>query len=68
MLDRIHGLLDGATRIGAILSGYALLLLSLTICAEIVLRRLAAYSLQGVDEIGGYVLAGISGRRGCRRS
>ncbi len=61
MLDRIHGLLDGVTRIGAIAAGYALLLLSLTICAEILLRRLAAYSLQGVDEIGGYVLAGISG-------
>ncbi len=61
MLDRVHGLLDGVTRLGAILAGYALLGLSLLICAEILLRRLAGFSLQGVDEIGGYVLAGISG-------
>ncbi|MFW5679255.1 MAG: TRAP transporter small permease subunit [Pseudomonadota bacterium] len=61
MLDRLHAFFDGTTRLGAILSGYALLGLALAICAEIALRRLAGFSLQGVDEIGGYVLAGISG-------
>ncbi|TVQ35137.1 MAG: TRAP transporter small permease [Geminicoccaceae bacterium] len=61
MLDRVHAFLEGTTRLGAILAGYALLGLALAICAEIALRRLANFSLQGVDEVGGYVLAGISG-------
>ena len=38
--------------------GYILLLLSLVIVFEILARKLFSYSLQGVDEIGGYVVAG----------
>lgn len=60
VLARIHHWLDGITRTAAILAGYALLVLSLGICAEIMLRGLFSYSMQGVDEIGGYVLAGAS--------
>ena len=41
----------------AILGGYILLLLSFLIVSEIVARKLFSYSLQGVDEIGGYVVA-----------
>lgn len=45
------------SRFMALLAGYGLLLLSLLIAAEILLRRFANVSLQGSDEIGGYVLA-----------
>jgi TRAP-type C4-dicarboxylate transport system permease small subunit len=38
--------------------GYVLLLLSLVIVFEILARKLFSFSLQGVDEIGGYVVAG----------
>lgn len=41
----------------AILGGYILLLLSFLIVFEIIARKLFSYSLQGVDEIGGYVVA-----------
>ena len=41
----------------SILGGYVLLLLSFLIVFEIVARKLFSYSLQGVDEIGGYVVA-----------
>ena len=41
----------------SILGGYVLLFLSFLIVFEIVARKLFSYSLQGVDEIGGYVVA-----------
>ena len=41
----------------AILGGYILLFLSFLIVFEIIARKLFSYSLQGVDEIGGYVVA-----------
>lgn len=41
----------------ALIAGYGLLALSLLIFAEIMLRRFANHSMQGSDEIGGYVLA-----------
>ncbi|QTP56088.1 TRAP transporter small permease [Billgrantia sulfidoxydans] len=45
----------------AIAAGYAALGLSLLITFEVIARKLFAFSLQGVDEIGGYVLAiGVS--------
>lgn len=45
----------------AIAAGYASLGLSLLITFEVVARKLFNFSLQGVDEIGGYVLAiGVS--------
>ncbi|MEO1459875.1 MAG: TRAP transporter small permease, partial [Pseudomonadota bacterium] len=40
-----------------ILSGYACLGLSILIVAEILARKLLNLSIQGVDEIGGYVVA-----------
>lgn len=60
MLAQVHRWLDNITRTTALLAGYALMALSLGICAEILLRRVFSYSMQGVDEIGGYVLAGAS--------
>ena len=41
----------------SILGGYILLFLSFLIVFEIIARKLFSYSLQGVDEIGGYVVA-----------
>jgi TRAP-type C4-dicarboxylate transport system permease small subunit len=41
----------------AVVGGYILLFLSFLIVVEIIGRKLFAFSLQGVDEIGGYVVA-----------
>lgn len=41
----------------SIVGGYILLFLSVLIVFEIIARKLFNYSLQGVDEIGGYVVA-----------
>ncbi|GAA5176910.1 TRAP transporter small permease subunit [Modicisalibacter zincidurans] len=48
-----HKLAHGA----AIAAGYAALGLSLLIAFEVIARKFFNFSLQGVDEIGGYVLA-----------
>jgi TRAP-type C4-dicarboxylate transport system permease small subunit len=60
LLDRLDAVAHWLGRAAAIVAGYALLGLSIMICAEIVMRRFIGVSLQGVDEIGGYVLAGAS--------
>jgi len=44
-------------RLTGIISGYACLALSFLIVAEILGRKLFNVSIQGVDEIGGYVVA-----------
>mgnify|MGYP002085486984 CR=1 FL=1 len=44
-------------RLTAILCGYAVLALAFAICAEIFGRKVLGRSLQGIDDIGGYVLA-----------
>ncbi|MCS2608133.1 TRAP transporter small permease subunit [Halomonas dongshanensis] len=49
--------LERLVNIAAILCGYACLGLCLLIGYEIVARRLLGHSIQGVDELGGYVLA-----------
>lgn len=41
----------------ALAAGYAALALSALIAFEVIARKFFAFSLQGVDEIGGYVLA-----------
>src|SRR2546430_2644599 len=43
----------------AYLSGAAVLGLAFAVCFDIVARRFFAYSIQGTDEYGGYVLAMI---------
>ena len=40
-----------------ILTGYSLLILSFSIVLEIFLRAVFNFSMQGVDEYGGYVVA-----------
>ena len=49
-----------STDILVLLSGWWLVLFSLASCFEMVSRKLFQYSLQGIDEIGGYTLAVIS--------
>jgi TRAP-type C4-dicarboxylate transport system permease small subunit len=49
--------LTKATDVLVILAGWWLILFSLASCAEMVLRKLFQYSLQGIDEVGGYTLA-----------
>lgn len=55
--DRVLGPLEQVSRVGALLCGWALLGLSVLTGIEVVGRRFFGFSLQGVDEIGGYVLA-----------
>ena len=49
--------LSGAARISCIIGGWALVGLSAMVGLEVVLRRVFNASLQGADEIGGYVVA-----------
>jgi TRAP-type C4-dicarboxylate transport system permease small subunit len=49
-LDRISAWLAG-------IAGAALVLLAIFVCVDIVARRFFGFSLQGSDELGGYVLA-----------
>ncbi len=42
----------------AIIGGYGFLVLSLLVAFEVIARKFFAFSLQGIDEIGGYVMAG----------
>ena len=49
---------DRIVRYLAIVGGYGFFVLSLLVAFEVVARKLFSFSLQGVDEIGGYVMAG----------
>lgn len=44
-------------RLAAIVCGYGILILSFAICLEILGRKFFGFSLQGIDDIGGYALA-----------
>ncbi|MBE0584685.1 MAG: TRAP transporter small permease [Desulfofustis sp.] len=56
-LKKTVGLFDRYSRTLAILGGWALLGLSLYVGIDVIGRKLFALSLQGSDEIGGYILA-----------
>ena len=53
-------LLERSASVLVILCGWWLILFSLASCFEMVARKLFQFSLQGVDEIGGYTLAVVS--------
>jgi TRAP-type C4-dicarboxylate transport system permease small subunit len=53
----ISRVVEPLARLAAIACGWLVLLLSLAITVEIVGRKLFAFSLQGTDDFGGYVLA-----------
>ncbi|HIL83666.1 MAG TPA: TRAP transporter small permease subunit, partial [Pseudomonadales bacterium] len=56
-LKQLMKKLQLASNILTILTGYSLLILSFGIVLEIFLRAVFNFSLQGVDEYGGYVVA-----------
>jgi TRAP-type C4-dicarboxylate transport system permease small subunit len=47
-------------RVGAIVGGWALLAISIATCVEVLGRKYFSFSFRGLDEIGGYMLAGVS--------
>ena len=49
--------IEPVARVAAIACGYGVLVLAAAVCVEIIGRKLFGFSLQGVDDIGGYVLA-----------
>lgn len=55
--DPAEGSVERLVTAAALLAGYALLALALLMTFEIVGRKLFNYSVQGVDELGGYTLA-----------
>lgn len=60
MEDPISRVVEPVARVAAILCGYVVLVLSLAVSVEIVGRKLFSFSLQGTDDMGGYVLAIIA--------
>ena len=49
--------MNHVTRISGIIFGTTMIALSVTIVAEILLRKFFSFSLGGVDELGGYAVA-----------
>jgi TRAP-type C4-dicarboxylate transport system permease small subunit len=47
-------------RVCAIVAGWALLAISVVTCVEVIGRKYFSFSFRGLDEIGGYMLAGVS--------
>ena len=47
-------------RVGAIVGGWALMAISIATCVEVLGRKYFSFSFRGLDEIGGYMLAGVS--------
>ncbi|NYT22892.1 TRAP transporter small permease [Alcaligenaceae bacterium] len=56
-MDRLDRALKALTGRICLAAGWALLALSVVITVNVVLRKVFSYSLQGVDEYGGYCLA-----------
>lgn len=57
MNNPISRVVEPVARAAAIACGYAVLLLSIAVTIEIVGRKLFAFTFQGTDDMGGYVLA-----------
>lgn len=53
-------LFGSISRACAIVAGWALLAISVATCIEILGRKYFDFSFRGLDEIGGYLLAGVS--------
>ena len=60
MNNPISRVVEPVARVAAIISGYAVLLLCAAVSIDIVGRKLFSFSLQGTDDMGGYVLAIIA--------
>jgi TRAP-type C4-dicarboxylate transport system permease small subunit len=59
-MNPIGRVVEPVARIAAILSGYAVLVLSVVVSIDIVGRKLFGFTFQGTDDLGGYVLAIIA--------
>ncbi|WP_353146509.1 TRAP transporter small permease [Pollutimonas bauzanensis] len=57
LLDGLDRLLKRITQSGCLAAGWALVILSIVIALNVMARKLFNYSIQGVDEYGGYCLA-----------
>jgi TRAP-type C4-dicarboxylate transport system permease small subunit len=57
MDNPISRIVEPVARWAAIVCGWAVLLYSFAVAAEILGRKLFGFSFQGIDDIGGYVLA-----------
>lgn len=57
LIDRLDAILKKTTARICITAGWALLILSVVISVNVVLRKAFNYSFQGIDEYGGYCLA-----------
>ena len=60
MTNPISRVVEPVARVAAIACGYAVLALSIAIAVEILGRKLFGFSLQGIDEVGGYTTAIVS--------
>ena len=56
-LDRVDRWLRSITRTACLAAGWMILALSVVVVINIFLRKMFSFSLQGVDEYGGYCLA-----------
>src|SRR5262245_63648672 len=56
-MGRLQSIMEGISRIGAVVGGALLLLASILICVDVTLRYTISKTLGGADELSGYALA-----------
>jgi TRAP-type C4-dicarboxylate transport system permease small subunit len=56
-MNRLHAIAEGISRVGAIVGGAMLLIASIVICIDIIMRYAFAWTVGGADELSGYALA-----------
>ena len=59
-MNPISRIVEPIARVAAVLCGYAVLVLSVFVSIDIVGRKLFGFTFQGMDDMGGYVLAIIA--------
>lgn len=59
-INPILHVFDPIVRAAAVIGGYGILALAFLVGFEVIARKLFSYSLQGVDEIGGYIIAAMA--------
>jgi TRAP-type C4-dicarboxylate transport system permease small subunit len=56
-MGRLQSIIEGISRVGAVVGGAMLLLASILICVDVALRYTISKTLGGADELSGYALA-----------
>lgn len=59
-MNPVSRMVEPVAKIAALLCGYAVLVLSVLVSIDIVGRKLFSFTFQGMDDLGGYVLAIIA--------